>query len=158
MWSIIFLLSNSCLSTQKLDVAVLLAMIFCFMSHLGTLSRNRSIHFFLLYSHSPKPFWPIRRQDTKIGGYHLLFPLTFVQEQGKDWTASLVENVTTSEFSPHLKLFLIICMDRSIDTLLFSPAVCPCCTEAHRNTNTLYLLLELTVAYHTHFTLRLGNK
>ena len=45
-------------------------------------------------SHSPKPLWPIRSQDTKIGGYHLLFPLTFVQGRGEGWTASQVENVT----------------------------------------------------------------
>lgn len=49
------------------------------------------------------PFWPIRRLQTKIGGCHLVF-LLFLLYRSEGWTASLVEYVTTSEFSPHVKL------------------------------------------------------
>ena len=68
------------------------------------------------------PFGPIRRQDTKIGGRHFaFFPLHLCRDEG--WTASLDENVTTSEFSPRLKLPPIIWVDRFVDTPLISPAL-----------------------------------
>ena len=48
-------------------------------------------------------FGTIGRLQTKIGGCHLVF-LIFLLYRGGGWTASLVEYVTTTEFSPHLKL------------------------------------------------------
>ena len=70
------------------------------------------------------PFGQIRRQDTKIGGCHLAFvPLLLFR--GKGWTASLVENVTTSKCSAHLKLPPIIWVNLPIGAPLFSPALQP---------------------------------
>ena len=68
------------------------------------------------------PFGPIRRQDTKIGGCHLAFsPLLLYRGEG--WTASQVENVTTSGFSPRLKMPPIIWVNRPTGTPPFNPAL-----------------------------------
>ena len=66
-----------------------------------------------------KPFGPIRRQDTKIGGCHLaFFPIVFVQGRGLN-----SGKMTSSEFSLRLKLPHIIWVDWPIGTPPYSPAL-----------------------------------
>ena len=69
-----------------------------------------------------KPFQPIRRQDTKIGGCHIAFPHYFctgakaqLGVQQKIWPSS--------EFSPCRKLPPITWVNQPIGTPLFSPAL-----------------------------------
>ena len=69
------------------------------------------------------PYHPIRGLLTIMDTVILLFfPLLLYRSNGL--TKNLVKSVTISEFSPHLKLQLIIWVDRSIGTPLFSPALC----------------------------------
>ena len=65
------------------------------------------------------PFWPIGRLQTKIGGCHNVF-LPFHTYRGEGWTASSVEYVTSSEFSPHLKLPSIFPIRESLLKILIN--------------------------------------
>ena len=69
------------------------------------------------------PNHPIRGLLTIMDTVILLFfPLLLYRSNGL--TKNLVKSVTISEFSPHLKLQLIIWVDRSVGTPIFSPALC----------------------------------
>ena len=84
--------------------------------------KNFAVNIELDLNRGINPFGPIRRQDTKIGDCHLAFsPLLLYRVEG--WTASLVENLTTSDLSPCLKLPPIIWIYQHIGTTLFSPAL-----------------------------------
>ena len=93
-----------------------------FCDRFGPLRWSKSSSQWFGLNREVKPLGPIRWLDTKIGGCYLAFFTLFLY-RGEGWTASLVENVTTSEFSPRLKLPPIIWVDRLIGTPLFSLAL-----------------------------------